>query len=210
MRVVFLTHNYPRWPGDLSGAALGTLARACWCAGAYRCAWWRWVRTLPRSTEQDGIPIRAVLGPPAGSDDLRSGRLCRPAQEPSPMGASAAALAPAEACGRTRSVRWSRSGARPLVDAIWLGHSGPGSPSAHTSGHQRQLDSKLAAGSSCCPASFSVGLPWLPRSPVPSARRFEPDGQLCRNRARPCPAHRESRATLDSGWLRGCGDGPTG
>ncbi len=28
MRVVFLTHNYPRWPGDLSGAFLGTLAAA--------------------------------------------------------------------------------------------------------------------------------------------------------------------------------------
>ena len=28
MRVVFLTHNYPRRPGDLSGAAVGTLARA--------------------------------------------------------------------------------------------------------------------------------------------------------------------------------------
>lgn len=28
MRVVFLTHNFPRWPGDLSGAFLATLARA--------------------------------------------------------------------------------------------------------------------------------------------------------------------------------------
>jgi glycosyltransferase involved in cell wall biosynthesis len=28
VRVVFLTHNYPRWPGDFSGAALGSLARA--------------------------------------------------------------------------------------------------------------------------------------------------------------------------------------
>ena len=28
MRVVFLTHNYPRWPGDLSGAFLATLAAA--------------------------------------------------------------------------------------------------------------------------------------------------------------------------------------
>lgn len=28
MRVVFVTHNYPRWPGDFSGAALGALARA--------------------------------------------------------------------------------------------------------------------------------------------------------------------------------------
>lgn len=28
MRVVFLTHNYPRWPGDLSGAFVATLATA--------------------------------------------------------------------------------------------------------------------------------------------------------------------------------------
>jgi glycosyltransferase involved in cell wall biosynthesis len=28
LRVVFLTHHYPRWPGDLSGAALASLARA--------------------------------------------------------------------------------------------------------------------------------------------------------------------------------------
>jgi glycosyltransferase involved in cell wall biosynthesis len=28
VRVVFLTHNYPRWPGDFSGAALGALTRA--------------------------------------------------------------------------------------------------------------------------------------------------------------------------------------
>ena len=26
MRVVFLTHNYPRWPGDLSGGFLSILA----------------------------------------------------------------------------------------------------------------------------------------------------------------------------------------
>jgi glycosyltransferase involved in cell wall biosynthesis len=28
VRVVFLTHNFPRWPGDLSGSFLGTLAAA--------------------------------------------------------------------------------------------------------------------------------------------------------------------------------------
>jgi glycogen(starch) synthase len=28
VRVAFLTHNYPRWPGDLSGSFLGTLAAA--------------------------------------------------------------------------------------------------------------------------------------------------------------------------------------
>ena len=28
MRVVFVTHNYPRWPGDLAGSFLATLAEA--------------------------------------------------------------------------------------------------------------------------------------------------------------------------------------
>jgi hypothetical protein len=28
VRVVFVTHNYPRWPGDLSGSFLATLAEA--------------------------------------------------------------------------------------------------------------------------------------------------------------------------------------
>jgi hypothetical protein len=28
VRVVLLTHSYPRWPGDFAGAAQGALARA--------------------------------------------------------------------------------------------------------------------------------------------------------------------------------------
>ena len=38
MRVVFLTHNYPRWPGDLSGSFLGTLADGAGARAASRCA----------------------------------------------------------------------------------------------------------------------------------------------------------------------------
>ena len=59
MRVVFLTHNYPRWPGDYSGAALAALARALLRRGVS-------VRVVTlgedaaERTEQDGIPIRRV------------------------------------------------------------------------------------------------------------------------------------------------------
>lgn len=55
MRVVFLTHDYPRRPGDLFGAALGTLARALMRRGIS-------VRVVTPSdasgeTEVDGVPV---------------------------------------------------------------------------------------------------------------------------------------------------------
>jgi len=56
---VFLTHNYPRWPGDYSGAALAALARSLLRRGVA-------VRVVAlgedgaERTEQDGIPIRRV------------------------------------------------------------------------------------------------------------------------------------------------------
>ena len=58
MRVVFLTHNYPRRPGDPSGAALGTLARALVRRGIS-------VRVVTPSDESgpvevDGIPVNRV------------------------------------------------------------------------------------------------------------------------------------------------------
>lgn len=58
MRVVFLTHNYPRFPGDSSGAALGTLARALVRRGLS-------VRVVTPSHETgvtvlDGVPVRRV------------------------------------------------------------------------------------------------------------------------------------------------------
>jgi glycosyltransferase involved in cell wall biosynthesis len=59
VRVVFLTHNYPRWPGDYSGAALAALARSLLRRGVA-------VRVVAlgedgaERTEQDGIPIRRV------------------------------------------------------------------------------------------------------------------------------------------------------
>jgi glycosyltransferase involved in cell wall biosynthesis len=59
VRVVFLTHNYPRWPGDYSGAPLGSLARALMRRGVS-------VRVVAPSNdstgtfELDGIPVHRV------------------------------------------------------------------------------------------------------------------------------------------------------
>lgn len=59
MRVVFLTPIYPRWPGDFSGAALGSLARALLRRGIS-------VRVVAPSeepgghTELDGVPVVRV------------------------------------------------------------------------------------------------------------------------------------------------------
>jgi glycosyltransferase involved in cell wall biosynthesis len=59
VRVIFLTHNYPRWPGDLSGAALGSLARALVRRGIS-------VRVVSLSddsagkAELDGVPVHRV------------------------------------------------------------------------------------------------------------------------------------------------------
>ena len=62
MRVVFVTHNYPRWPGDYSGAALGALARALVRRGVA-------VRVVAPSEdsaerqEQDGVVVQRVRIP---------------------------------------------------------------------------------------------------------------------------------------------------
>ncbi len=60
MRIVFLTHNYPRFPGDVSGSFLATLARALVDQGAE-------VRVIAPSDggetgspTLDGIPVRRV------------------------------------------------------------------------------------------------------------------------------------------------------
>ena len=59
MRVVLLTHHYPRWPGDYRGAGLGALARALLRRGLS-------VRVLAASEEPsadgdlDGVPVRRV------------------------------------------------------------------------------------------------------------------------------------------------------
>jgi glycosyltransferase involved in cell wall biosynthesis len=81
VRVVLLTPIYPRWPGDFSGAALGSLARALLRRGVS-------VRVVAPSedsagqTELDGVPVRRVpfAGPPLGwSAMLRLWRALRAA-----------------------------------------------------------------------------------------------------------------------------------
>ena len=68
MRVVFLTHNYPRWTGDVSGAFLATLAGALVRRGVS-------VRVVAPSDqgrggdeELDGIPVRRVRYAPAAAE----------------------------------------------------------------------------------------------------------------------------------------------
>jgi glycosyltransferase involved in cell wall biosynthesis len=60
VRVIFLTHNYPRWPGDVSGSFLATLAAALRRRGHE-------VRVIAPSDhgkggdeEQDGVRVRRV------------------------------------------------------------------------------------------------------------------------------------------------------
>ncbi len=70
MRVVFLTHNFPRWAGDLSGGFLGTLAAALVRRGVA-------VRVVAPSDRGqggedliDGVPVRRVRYAPARSETL--------------------------------------------------------------------------------------------------------------------------------------------
>lgn len=70
MRVVFLTHNYPRWAGDVSGAFLATLAGALVRRGVS-------VRVVAPSDqgrggeeELDGIPVRRIRYASAGAETL--------------------------------------------------------------------------------------------------------------------------------------------
>ena len=70
MRVVFLTHNYPRWPGDLSGSFLATLATALVARGLE-------VRVVAPSDagqggeeEVDGVRVRRVRYASARGESL--------------------------------------------------------------------------------------------------------------------------------------------
>ncbi len=70
MRVVFLTHNHPRWAGDVSGAFLATLARGLARRGVA-------VRVVAPSDEGrggedelDGIPVRRVRYASARAETL--------------------------------------------------------------------------------------------------------------------------------------------
>jgi glycosyltransferase involved in cell wall biosynthesis len=70
VRVVFLTHNFPRWPGDLSGAFLGILAHALARRGVE-------VRVLAPSDQGkdgeemvDGVSVRRVRYASAGAETI--------------------------------------------------------------------------------------------------------------------------------------------
>ena len=71
VRVVFLTHNYPRWPGDVSGAFLATLAGALVRRGVVG-AGGRAERSRGRAGKRssDGIPVRRVRYASAGGETL--------------------------------------------------------------------------------------------------------------------------------------------
>ena len=83
MRVVFLTHNYPRWPGDYSGAALAVLARALVRRGVSVRVVALGGEDAAERTEQDGILIRRVripsrLGQTVFDQDAFAARLRSP------------------------------------------------------------------------------------------------------------------------------------
>jgi glycosyltransferase involved in cell wall biosynthesis len=83
VRVVFLTHNYPRWPGDVSGSFLATLARALRARGHD-------VRVIAPSDrgkggadELDGVKITRVrYAVPARETLAYSGRMQAAARTP--------------------------------------------------------------------------------------------------------------------------------
>jgi glycosyltransferase involved in cell wall biosynthesis len=83
VRVVFLTHNYPRWPGDVSGSFLATLA-----AGLRRCG--HDVRVIAPSDrgkggeeELDGVLVRRVrYAVPARETLAYTGRMQAAARTP--------------------------------------------------------------------------------------------------------------------------------
>jgi len=83
VRVVFLTHNYPRWPGDYSGAAVAVLARALVRRGVSVRVVAMGGEDAAERIEQDGIPIRRVripsrLGQTVFDQDAFAARLRSP------------------------------------------------------------------------------------------------------------------------------------
>jgi len=126
VRVIFLTHNYPRYPGDLPGGFLHPLARALREAGAD-------LRVVaPSDAGQGGtdmvddIPVRRVRYAPAAWESLAyTGRMASALRDPRGLLAMAGMVralrrgARAEASGATSPV---------LVHAHWWFPAGMAAP----------------------------------------------------------------------------------
>ncbi len=124
MRVVFLTHNYPRFAGDVAGAFLATLARALVARGTE-------VRVVAPSDggdvgapELDGIPVRRVrYGTPAEETLAYRGTMAE-------AGRSLAGALRALAMGRAlrRAAREELKAGAVLVHAHWWIPGGMAAP----------------------------------------------------------------------------------
>lgn len=125
MRVVFLTHNYPRWPGDLSGAFLGLLAAALVRRGIE-------VRVVAPSDEGQGgeeqvsgVTVRRVRYSSAGAETIAyRGNMQRALRRPGGL----KALAGLWRALRKEARREMEAGAD-LVHAHWWVPAGLAAPS---------------------------------------------------------------------------------
>lgn len=126
MRVVFLTHNYPRWPGDLSGAFLGLLAAALVRRGIE-------VRVVAPSDEGrageeqvNGVTVRRVRYSSAGGETIAyRGNMQRALRRPGGL----KALAGLWRALRREARREMEAGAD-LVHAHWWVPAGLAAPSS--------------------------------------------------------------------------------
>jgi glycosyltransferase involved in cell wall biosynthesis len=121
VRVVFLANHYPRWVGDRSGAALGTLARALTRRGVS-------VRVVAPSDETtgqgelDGIPVHRVRA--AGYDgDANGDRLGAALQSPMRWGSLLRLWR-----GLARAARREVAAGADLVHAHWWLPAGLAAP----------------------------------------------------------------------------------
>jgi len=126
VRVIFLTHNYPRHPGDLPGGFLHTLAGAIRAAGVDL----RVVAPADRGTSGqdalDGVPVRRVRYAPAAWETLAyTGRLARSVTDPRGLLALAGLLR-----ALRRGARAEAAGApgETVVHAHWWFPSGAAAP----------------------------------------------------------------------------------
>ena len=124
LRIVFLTHNFPRFPGDVSGAFLASLAGALQARGTE-------VRVVAPSDggevgapELDGVPVRRVrYGTPAEETLAYRGTMAEAGRS---LGGALRALAMGRAL--RRAVREELSAGAELVHAHWWIPGGMAAP----------------------------------------------------------------------------------